>query len=248
MLTHRTKHRIAILCVCVLAGCSRKAATPATDPVSDSENAAPQSSVVYAQDELPEQITNQFGAVFCRVNVDTQRPDHQETFPTATYYLQKTELDGTSHKAFRKAAWGDGSYESIDWNFNGGFPSEWREVERYAAALSKFDTQYDYCLPTQAQWAFACMNGYEQSCPGDGAQSTVDSTDSVRPNSFGIEGFMNYDVECTNEPGVFMGKSTRDNSCRCRQVTKGNPDADDGLNELITGRLVLILQSRDDGD
>ena len=51
------------------------------------------------------------------------------------------------------------------------------------------------------------MNGYDQTCPGEGAQSTIDSTDSSRPNKYGIDGFMNYDAECADVPGMFLGKT-----------------------------------------
>jgi hypothetical protein len=60
---------------------------------------------------------------------------------------------------------------------------------------------------------------------------------------------MNYDAECADVPGMFLGKL--DNwagayegrempNCRCDQFTMGNPDADDGLNELIVARFVLM--------
>jgi len=197
-------------------------------------------------------ITNQFGMTFCLVEIDTSRADHKDSFPKTCYYLQETELTSEQHAAFRKAAFGDGTYETIDWNCNSRFPSEWREVFRYGEALSKFDTQYDYRLPSQSEWAFACMNGYDQTCPGKGAQSTIDSTDSSRPNKYGIDGFMNYDAECADVPGMFLGKldswagaydDREKPTCRCDQFTTGNPDADDGLNELIVGRFVLVPKS-----
>ena len=97
------------------------------------------------------------------------------------------------------------------------------------------------------------MNGYEQSCPGGGAKSTIDSTDSDRPNRFGIRGFMNYDAECANVPGLFLGKlgnwtggyeGRNEPECRCDQFTTSNPDADDGLNELIVARYVVVPKSK----
>ena len=109
-------------------------------------------------------------------------------------------------RRFAKPLLSDGTYETIDWNYNGGFPSEWRHVFRYGKALSKFDTQYDYRLPSQQEWAFACMNGYDQTCPGEGAKSTIESTDSRLPNKYGIDGFMNFDAECADVPGLFLGK------------------------------------------
>ncbi|MEM9586132.1 MAG: hypothetical protein AAGA03_02530 [Planctomycetota bacterium] len=186
---------------------------------------------------------------FCLVEIDASRADHKNSFPKQSYYLQETELTTEQHEAFRKAAFGDGTYETINWNSSGGRPSEWREVFRYSEALSKFDTQYDYRLPSQQEWAFACMNGYDQTCPGEGAKSTIDANDSSRPNKYGIDGFMNYDAECADVPGLFLGKldnwagayeGREKPTCRCDQFTTGNPDADDGLNELIVTRLVLV--------
>ncbi len=55
--------------------------------------------------------------------------------------------------------------------------------------------------------------------------------------------------EVSDLPGLFLGKlhgwkgaygDKGKPACRCDQFTTGNPDADDGLNELITGRYVLI--------
>jgi hypothetical protein len=83
------------------------------------------------------------------------------------------------------------------------------------------------------------MNGHDQDCPGPGVKSTSEPVKSKRPNKYGIEGFMNADAECGDKPGLFLGIGST-SSCRCQQYTYGNPDADDGLNELIIGRYVLI--------
>lgn len=237
-------YRILAGILLIAAGCS----PIGSDTQKANVNSGQESDATGPQ-ELPARITNQFGMTFCLVEVDPSRSDHQSSFPSSSYYLQETELQGDQHQAFRMAAFGDGKFETIDWHFNGGFPSEWREVFHYSEALSKFDTEYDYRLPSQKEWAFACKNGYDQTCPGKGAESTIDSTESSRPNKYGISGFMNYDAECADEPGLFLGKL--DNwagayehrekpKCRCDQYTRGNPDADDGLNELIVARFVLV--------
>jgi formylglycine-generating enzyme required for sulfatase activity len=128
-------------------------------------------------------------------------------------------------------------------------PNQWQEVADFAVTLSAQDPDYDYQLPTRAQWSFACMNGYDQTCPGRGANNANLSTASKRPNKYGIDGFMNYDVECSNVPGLFLGQYDNwDNGreipeCRCHQSETGSPDSDDSLDELIVGRFVLVPTS-----
>jgi len=199
-------------------------------------------------DSAAARITNRFGMTFCLVTIDPKDPKHEETFPRQSYYLQQTELSSEHFAAYERLA-GGSERDPADGLDIWRFPSEWREVSDLAMALSRVDPDYDYRLPTREEWRFACMNGYDQSCPGSGAKSGIDSTESKRPNKFGIEGFMNYDAECADVPGLFLGMlqgstsvygETERTSCRCDQFTTGNPDADDGLNELIRGRYVLI--------
>lgn len=240
-------HRILAICILVALGC---------EPAWNGRNRATSTLIELPNAEgpqaMPARITNQFGMTFCLIEIDPSRADHQDLFPNRSYYLQETELTSEQHERFRRAAFGDGTYESINWNSNNGYPSEWREVLRYGQALSKFDNRYNYRLPSQREWTFACMNGYDQTCPGDGAKSTMDSSDSSRPNKYGIKGFMNHDAECADVPGLFLGKSDswpranenwEKSACRCNEFTTGNPDTDDGLNELIAGRFVLITNS-----
>ena len=51
----------------VVGGCTQPPASKASAP-----------SPVYAGDNLPPQIINQFGMIFRRVDVDPQRPDHRD--------------------------------------------------------------------------------------------------------------------------------------------------------------------------
>lgn len=199
-------------------------------------------------ESLPPEITNQFGMTFRLVTIDTSRPDHSDSFPKKSYYLQKTELQGKQHEAFRKAAFNDGTYRTINWSFNNGFPSEWREVMQYAEALSAFDTEYDYRLPTREEWSFACANGYEQLCDKD------------KPNVFGFVGMLDERgnaeaideliVHSGHEYGVLMGywknnwgahNGKPKPDCPCEYWTACAPNADDSMNEIIVGRLILQL-------
>lgn len=236
-------NRILTICVLVAAvGCA-----PPTKP-GDKSSEKPQQDSRRSQAELaslPSRITNQFGMTFRLVTIDTSRADHKDSFPKRTYYLQESRLTWAQHSAFRKAAFGDGTYETIAWHYNSGHPSEWHEWSEYTQALSKFDTKYDYRLPSQSEWTFACKSGYDQSC------------DKAKPNTYGITGLIDTqgyaeavsDVVDGSKLRVVMGY-WKDNwgehrgetkpKCSCDYWTACNPDADDSLNEIISGRFVLI--------
>ncbi len=246
--------RILVICVLAVSGCAPGAGSNNKTSDNVQSNAEWEAAQAFARayrdskmESLPPRITNQFGMTFRLVTIDTTRPDHHESFPKRSYYIQETELASEQHSAFRKAAFGDGKYEGIDWHFNGGFPSEWREVSRYAQALSKFDQQYDYKLPSRAEWVFACKSGYEQRCDPD------------KPNAFGmvgmLDGYGNAEaaediiVRSGHEFGLLMGywkdnwgehRGEEKPDCPCEYWTVCNPDADDSLNELIVCRLVLL--------
>ncbi|TWU39480.1 DUF669 domain-containing protein [Novipirellula artificiosorum] len=171
-----------------------------------------------------------------------------EMKPTKAGTGQETELRYEQHEQFRQAAFGDGTYGTIDWYFNSGYPGEWRDVFYYAEALSKFDAQFDYRLPTLQELTFACKDGYDQTCPDFVRSYGPANTDGDAPNKFGVFGLNNGNVECCDIPGLFFGRHGRPTStppppdCRCDWWTKGNADADDGLNELITARFVLVME------
>ena len=238
-----------ILAICVLAavGC-----TPSTNGSNEAEEASKEKptrpSLTADPESWPAQITNQFGMTFRLVTIVPSRPDHKDSFPKKSYYLQETELTGTQDDAFHKAADGSGIFESIAPRYRGEFPSEWREAIQYALALSRFDAEYDYRLPSRSQWTFACMSGYEQRCNAN------------EPNAHGFTGMLSTsrgDAEAIDELfvrnghklGVLMGywknnwhehdgKTKPD--CPCEYWTACNRDGDDSLNELITARFVLI--------
>jgi hypothetical protein len=189
-------------------------------------------------------ITNRFGMTFCLVTVDPKDPKHEETFPRQSYYLQQTELSGAHFAAYEKLAAGS-EFDPADGLDIWRFPSEWREVSNLAIALSRVDPDYDYRLPTREEWRFACMSGYEQRC------------EENRPNSYGIVGMLDGDVEVIDELsamkgheyGVLMGRwinnwgehtGKPEPDCPCKHWTLCNPDADDSLNEIIVGRFILL--------
>ncbi|MCA9139004.1 MAG: hypothetical protein KDB00_19665 [Planctomycetales bacterium] len=182
---------------------------------------------------------------FRLVTIDTSRADHKGSFPKRSYYLQESRLTWAQHSAFRKAAFGDGTYETITWHHNSGHPTQWREWSEYAQTLSKFDAEYDYRIPSRSEWTFACMSGYVQSC------------DKTKPNVYGITGLIDTkgsaevveDVIDGSKLRVVMGhwvnnwgehQDETKPKCSCEHWTACNPDADDSLDEIISGRFVLI--------
>ena len=239
-------YRILAMCVLAAVGCT--SSTNGNNEAGEASKEKPtRPSLTVESESWPARITNQFGMTFRLVTTDTSRAEHKDSFPQKSYYLQESRLTEAQHSAFRKAAFGDGTYETINWHYNGGYPSEWREWYQYARALSKFDAEYDYNLPARSQWTFACMSGYDQSC------------DKTKPNAYGITGLIDTNgfAEAVDELvirnghefgvlmgywsnnwGVHTGKTQPD--CSCEYWTVCNPDADDSLNELINGRFILL--------
>lgn len=222
---------------CCLLGC--------TGDLSPAENhnepVANQSHIASS----PSRITNKLGMTFCLVAVDIQHPYHQTSFPTKSFYLQETELTAAQFSAYAELVQKQSGSQNVE-EVKPYFPQEWRDVANLATQLSKLDAQYNYRLPTRAEWMFACKNGYDQTSPGSGSRSTIYPGDSLRPNKFGIDGLMNSDAECADEPGLVVGIKSHSSyldpdlqDCRCEQYRVGNPDADDDLNELIVARFVL---------
>lgn len=237
---------IFALCVLATVGCgwTSNSNTAAREESAEKSN---RPEITLDSKPLLTRVTNQFGMTFRLVTIDTARADHKGSFPTRSYYLQETKLTEEQHTAFRKAAFGDGTYESINWYYNSGRPSEWREWLRYAEALSKFDTEYDYSLPSRSQWMFACMNGYHQSC--DKTKSSVYGTVGMPDTNGFAEPIDELFVRNGYEFGVLMGywknnwgehDGTSKPDCPCEYWTVCNPDADDSLNEIIDGRFVLL--------
>lgn len=238
----KSNRTLAICLLAAVAGCSRP-----TAPDNKSTESPRQDSSEAEAASLPPLITNQFGMTFRLVTIDTTRADHKVSFPKRSYYLQESRLTWAQHSAFRKAASGAKTYDTITWNHNSGHPSEWYEWSRYAHALSRFDTEYDYSLPSRSKWTFACLSGYDQSC------------DKTKPNAYGITGLIDTQgyVEVVNDVMTLDGAEFRiamgcwkDNwgehsgetqpECSCEHWTACNPEGDDSLNEIISGRFVLI--------
>jgi hypothetical protein len=168
--------------------------------------------------------------------------------PQQSFYLQQTELTEEQFSAYRDMAiQRTGKDPAVRSEII--FPTEWRDVYNLSFDLSIDDPDYDYRLPTREEWAFACMNGYDQDCPGVG-QAAHEPIPANQPNKYDIQGLLNYDAECGDVPGLLLGiqyplpsESNDVLPCRCLQFMVGNPDADDGMNELITARFVLVPQS-----
>lgn len=263
-----------IACLLVVAGCTFSTDTGGTGPPA----AEPQAGDAMAGEQSrernslppgdppswPAEITNRFGMTFSLVAVDTSRPDHVDSFPQAPYYIQQTVLTGEQNDAFQKAAVIGGVYgtdprRSLPTPLvqpyvslpRGSSPSEWSHCSWYARALSLLDPDYDYRLPTRAEWTFACMSGYEQRCDGKPA------------NAFGCTGMLDQngpDAEAVDERFGERGQSAvlmgywKNNwgvhndrvkpDCPCEHWTICNPDGDDSLNERITARFVLIPRQR----
>jgi len=252
-------YRIFAMCILVAVGC-----TSSTNDKNESTAASKEKHTrppLAADPELwPARLTTRFGMTFQLVRVDTSRPDHKESFPEKPYYLQLTELTSKQNEAFQRTAEERGVFEpgprrSVATQLvqpyvamhRGQPPSEWSEAFWYAKALSLLDSDFDYRLPSRAEWTFACMSGYEQRCDGD------------TPNAFGFTGMHDShrgDAEAIDERWGERGKSRvlmgywsnnwrchegeTKPDCPCEYWTVCAPDGDDSLNEVITARFVLM--------
>ena len=83
----------------VFVGCAQTADDDHTDRASEDSASATQSGAKNESQPAPSQITNRYGMTFCLVTVDSTRPDHQDSYPRQSYYLQQTEL---TSEPFRK--------------------------------------------------------------------------------------------------------------------------------------------------
>jgi len=188
------------------------------------------------------QIVNSFGMEFVRISVDPSvNVQSDPPFPTETYYMQRTEVSDEHLRLFRAFAKSRNVDPQVYDSIPATYPSEWRDFSDLAKLMSKYDPDYDYRLPTKSEWVFACMSGYEQSCATN------------KPNAYGLVDMLDGYPECVSEVGVLMGLWIENwpgiydghtmPSCPCKRWTICNPDADDGLNEIIEGRFVLVRKN-----
>jgi hypothetical protein len=208
---------------------------------TESSNGDPVSSSVRRNDA---EIVNAFGMKFVRIEIDQDIDiESDPPFPTETYYIQKDEISSehlTTFRAFVRSLDREPKPQQVRLM---SWPCEWRDFSNLAAIMSEYDPDYDYRLPTQSEWVFACMSGYEQRC-------IRELKGENRPNAFGIVDMLDGDVECVAQVGLLMGNwinswpgtycGHEKPTCACKWWTICNPDADDGLNEMIYGRFALV--------
>lgn len=238
-----------ILLLSLLVGCDRPVVNdrPGEAQTGSAEVAAPPAP--------PTTITNRFGMTFRRVDVEPRPAGLGDAgkfgikFPRQPYYLGQTEITDQQYKDFEKAALERDRDKPSHLRRHYNYPSEWRDAYNLGVELSNIDPDYEYRLPTRDEWAFACMNGYDQDCPGKGFDFAHRNDPGKRPNKFGIDGFLNFDLECGSLPGQFFGLGGEhitpdETACRCAQYGYGSPDGDDGLNELIIARYILTPRAK----
>jgi hypothetical protein len=196
------------------------------------------------------EIVNAFGMEFVRIEIDPDlNIESDPPFPAKTYYIQKDEISSvhlTSFQSFVKNRNIEPNALDVRMMSSINSPCEWRDYSNLAAVMSEYDPVYDYRLPTKSEWVFACMSGYEQHC-------TTELNSKDRPNKYGIVDMLDGDVECVAQVGLLMGNwinswpGTYDGhekpACACKWWTMCNPDADDGLNEMIYGRFILVQEN-----
>jgi formylglycine-generating enzyme required for sulfatase activity len=154
---------------------------------------------------------------------DDEGPQTQVTL-TKSYWLGKTEvtqaqweaLMGNNPSSFKGA---DRPVEQVSWNDAMQFCRKLTERERAAGRLSE---SYEYALPTEAQWEYACRAGTTGQYAGDGnlgdmgwyggnSGNTTHPVGQKQPNAWGL-----YDMHgnvwewCLDWYGNYPGGSVRD--------------------------------------
>jgi len=247
-------YRLTLLTLlCVYSGCNR-AADQAEAPAAAAGGSA-QPAVVAAKPAPPTSITNRFGMTFKLVSVEPKPAGLGDVgkfglaFPKQSYYLGQAEVTPAQHTAFVEAAKERDKNLSSDKKPTYNLPSEWQLAHNFGIELSQIDPDYDYRLPTREEWSFACLNGYDQDCPQTYQVGVEFKPAEARPNKYGLEGFLNHDLECGNLPGLHFGLSgdrppPEELACPCGHYGYGNPEGDDGLNDIIYARYILTPRAK----
>lgn len=247
-------YRLMLLTLlCVYSGCNR-AADQTEGPAAAAGGSAPP-AVVAAKPAPPTTITNRFGMTFKLVSVEPKPAGLGDVgkfglaFPKQSYYLGQAEVTNAQHAAFVAAAKERDKNLSSDKKPTYNLPLEWQLAHNFGIELSQIDPDYDYRLPTREEWSFACLNGYDQDCPQTYQVGVALKPAEARPNKYGIEGFLNHDLECGNLAGLHFGLSgfrppPEELACPCGHYGYGNPEGDDGLNDSIYARYILTPRAK----
>ncbi len=239
---------LPVALLCLTFGCSR---APVSDGRGTTTPNAGTAKVAVAP-APPSSITNRFGMTFRFVTVGPKPdgvPDIGEAglaFPKGSYYLGQTRLTEEQFAAFRKAAVERDRGKSREGKLY-EFPNAWQLAHNFGVELSAIDPDYEYRLPTREEWVFACMNGHDQDCP---VAENIYPYKNLKPNKFGIEGFLSSDVECGNLPGLHFGAfptyptMPQEVGCPCARYGFGNPEGDDGFEDMVVARYVLAPRAK----
>ena len=248
-----TRTVLPLVVLAMSLGCNRSGEQAAAPPSNANGTAPPAATAAAAPP--PASITNSFGMTFKLVSVDDKPAGLGEVgkfglaFPKHSYYLGQAEVTNDQFMAFEKAARERDGPVSSDKRKYYSHPNEWKNAYNLGIELSKLDPDYDYRLPTREEWSFACLNGYDQDCPQTYRVGVALEPADARPNKYGIEGFLNHDLECGNLEGLHFGLSgfrppPEELACPCAHYGYGNPEGDDGLNDIIYARYVLTPKSK----
>lgn len=248
-----TRSLSSLVAFAMLLGCNRSGEQAAAPAPGTSGTAPPVAAAVPAPP--PTSITNRFGMTFKLVSIEPKPAGLGDVgkfglaFPKHSYYLGQAEVTTEQFIAFEKAARErDGPVTSDKRKFYPS-PSEWKYAYNLGIELSKLDPDYAYRLPTREEWSFACLNGYDQDCPQTYQVGVPLKPADARPNKYGIEGFLNHDLECGDLEGLHFGLSgfrppPEELACPCGHYGYGNPEGDDGLNDIIYARYILTPKAK----
>ena len=173
--------------------------TPSTSTTSSNETGRTEPKPYVKNANLPATVTNRIGLTFVLVppgsfmmgstNADDEQPVHQVTIG-APFYLGKYEvtqrqwvaLMGSNPSEFKGA---DHPVEQVSWD----------DAQEFIRKLNALGDGFEYRLPTEAEWEYACRAGTAGDYAGDldalawyenNSKGETHPVGQKQPNKFGL--------------------------------------------------------------